>query len=94
MRIWSTIWQIDLKHSENKIHIAPNGLDWNQYKDCTKLARQKEDQAVYIGRITPYKRLEDLVKAWKTVEQEQREAKLVIAGRPDPKYLKKLNLVL
>ena len=82
---------IQLGYPPNLIHIAPNGLDWDQYKDCAQQANHKQDLAAYIGRITPYKRLEDLIKAWKIVEQQLPHAKLVIAGRADPKYLKKLK---
>ena len=81
---------IELGYPEELIQIVPNGLDWNLYRDCTELCKDKEDLAVYVGRITPYKRLEDLVKAWSLAEQEHKDAKLVIAGRAQPKYLKKL----
>ena len=82
---------IELGYPEELVHIVPNGLDWSLYKDCTELYKDKGDLVTYVGRITPYKKLEDLVKAWRTVEQENRGAKLVIAGRAEPKYLKKLT---
>jgi len=82
---------LELGYPEDKVHIAPNGLDWNLYRDCTSLAREKEPTTAYVGRITPYKKLEDLLKAWNLVEKETREARLVIAGRPDPKYLARLR---
>ena len=82
---------IELGYPEELIHIVYNGLDWNLYKDCTELCKDKDDLVAYVGRITPYKRLEDLVKAWRAVEQENRDAELVIAGRAEPKYLKKLT---
>lgn len=82
---------IELGYPRDKIYIVYNGLDWNVYKDCTEQYKDKYNRVVYLGRITPYKRLEDLINAWKLVEQENIDAKLIIAGRPDPKYLKKLN---
>ena len=82
---------INLGYPEELIHIVYNGLDWNTYKDCANLCKDKEDLATYVGRITPYKKLEDLLKAWSTVEQENKDAKLIIAGRAEPKYLKKLK---
>ncbi len=82
---------IELGYLEDRISIIYNGLDWNHYKDCPKLSSHKEDLAAYIGRITPYKRLEDILKAWRTVEQEAPKAKLIIAGRADYKYFKKLK---
>jgi len=85
----------DLGYPPNAVAIVPNGLDWDQYKDCNS---QKRDLVTYMGRITPYKRLEDLLKAWKIVE-ENSDAELIIAGRADPWYsarlaklVKKLNL--
>lgn len=80
-----------LGYPEHLIHIAYNGLDWEKYRDCPSLARDKENLAVYVGRITPYKRLQDLLRAWRHVEQENPEARLAIAGRPDPKYLARLK---
>jgi len=79
-----------LGYPENLIHIVYNGLDWETYKDCANICKNKEDLVTYVGRITPYKRIEDLLKAWKTVEQEHNNAELIIAGRAEPKYLKKL----
>ena len=82
---------VELGYPEERIHIVPNGLDWNTYHDCPSLARDKEDTVAYVGRITPYKRLEDILKAWRRMEQEHPQAKLVLAGRPDRKYLERLK---
>ncbi len=82
---------LELGYPENSIHIVYNGLDWDLYRDCAELCREKDDLVTYVGRITPYKRLEDLVKAWREVEREHSSAKLVIAGRAEPKYLEKLR---
>jgi len=81
---------IELGYPENRIHIVYNGLDWDFYKDCTGLCREKQPLVAYLGRITPYKRVEDVIKAWSQVEPQHPEAKLVMAGRPEPKYLAKL----
>ena len=81
----------ELGYPEHLIHIVYNGIDKARYHDCPALAKRKEDLVTYVGRITPYKRLEDLIKAWRHVEQENREARLVIAGRPDRKYLQRLK---
>ncbi len=80
----------ELGYPQHLIHIVYNGLDWDTYKDCVDLCRDKEDLVVYVGRITPYKKLEDLVKAWRIVEQEYSDASLVVAGRAEPKYLRRL----
>ena len=82
---------VELGYPEHLVTIAYNALDWRKYRQCPELAREKEDLVVYVGRITPYKRLQDLLYAWQTVEQEHPGARLVIAGRPDHKYLERLR---
>ncbi|MET1101605.1 MAG: glycosyltransferase family 4 protein, partial [Pyrodictiaceae archaeon] len=82
---------VGLGYPGEKIHIVHNGLDWSLYKDCTDSYDDKEDLVVYISRITPYKRVEDLVRAWRIVEKEYRSARLVIAGRAEQKYLRRLT---
>ncbi len=81
---------VELGYSENLVHIVYNGLNWNPRKDRGEICEDREDLVVYIGRITPYKRLEDLIKAWRIVERENNSVKLVIAGRAEPKYLRRL----
>ena len=81
---------VELGYPNELIHVVYNGLDWDFYKDCADICRNKEDLVTYVGRITPYKKLEDLLKAWRIVEQEYSDAELVIAGRAEPKYLRKL----
>ncbi len=82
---------LGLGYPPELIHIAPNGLDWSAYRDCPSLARSKEDLVAYVGRIAPYKRLQDLLRAWSLVEREHPEARLEVAGRADPGYLAKLK---
>jgi len=81
-----------LGYPPETIHLALNAIDWDQYRDCPALARDKNpNHVVYIGRIAPYKLLEELLQAWRIIEKENPEAKLTIAGRPDPAYLRKLK---
>jgi len=82
---------VELGYPWDMIYIVYNGIDWELYKGCGELGGEKQDLAVYVGRITPYKRLEDLIRAWSIVEQEERSARLVIAGRAEPRYLEKLQ---
>ena len=82
---------IELGYPEEIIQIVPNGINWELYKNCYKISDEKDETVSYLGRITPYKRLEDLIRAWNIVEKEDKEAELVIAGRPDPKYIKRLK---
>jgi len=78
---------INIGYPTHKIHIVPNGLNSDQYKPGKKTPYP---QICYIGRITPYKKLEDLIKVARILQKEFRSLVLVIAGRAEPKYLKKL----
>jgi len=82
---------LHLGYPRNRICIVYNGLEWALYRNCNKLL-SKKPLVTYIGRITPYKRLEDLIRSWRIVEQKlSSEVKLVIAGRPKIDYLDKLK---
>ena len=81
---------INLGYSEDIIRIIYNGLNWDFYNDCIKYSKIKEDAVAYVGRITRYKNIDLLLRAWYFVEKEEKGVKLIIAGRPDPKYLKQL----
>jgi len=80
---------VELGYPRESICIAYNGLDWSVYSGCSDLCSDKSDTVVYFGRITPYKRIEELIKAWRLVEDET-SARLVVAGRAEPRYLRKL----
>ena len=80
----------NLGYPPEKIRIVYNGIDWEFYKDCGELVKEKAPIITYLGRITPYKRVEDILFAWRYVRQKIPYANLVIAGRPEPKYLEKL----
>jgi D-inositol-3-phosphate glycosyltransferase len=49
-----------------------------------RLGIRKGDGAIlFFGRITPYKGLEYLVKAFRQLRAQNRDCRLIIAGRPD-----------
>jgi len=74
------------------VHVALNAIDWSYYRNCPQLAKSKNPALVtYLGRIAPYKLLEELIIAWKHVEKQNPQACLIIAGRPQPRYLAKLK---
>ncbi len=81
---------LELGYPEDKIHIIMNGLDWAEYGDCLSGAEKNTSHVVYMGRIAPYKLLEELLHAWRLVEDRHPEARLTIAGRPEPRYLLRL----
>jgi glycosyltransferase involved in cell wall biosynthesis len=83
---------LELGYSDHAIRIIYNGVDWDFYKDClTSNSGEKRSMVLYFGRITRYKRIEDLLMAWKIVQSHRQDINLVIAGRPDPKYLNRLK---
>jgi len=78
----------ELGYPRDRITIAYNGLPEDLHQRCPRA--EKKDLVVYIGRIASYKRLHELVEAWKLVELNHPTAQLIIAGRADPRYLRKL----
>jgi len=77
---------ISLGYPPDRIEIVYNGLDLEKIRVYCPREKKYEKLAVYIGRISRYKRIEDLLAAWKLVEERVPEARLVIAGRYDLKY--------
>ncbi len=56
--------------------------------------KSKDPLIVYVGRIKAYKRLDHLIKSFKTVQDKVNNSKLIIAGKGDQKPLKKLSIEL
>lgn len=81
---------LGLGYPGDRIHIVLNGLDWARYGDCGRHAAKDSGHVVYMGRIAPYKLLEELLQAWRLVEERLPEARLTVAGRPEPRYLLRL----
>lgn len=82
---------VELGYPEQAIKIVYNGVDWDYYRDCPSLGDERGCMVLYLGRITKYKGIEDLLLAWKIVEKRVKDARLVIAGRLDYGYLKRLE---
>jgi len=80
----------ELGYPRDRVFIVYNGLDWGIYGDCFKREARRDSLAVYVGRISSYKRLSDLLEAWRMIEAEGGGIGLHIAGRADPRYLRKL----
>jgi len=75
--------------TQNKIVTIYNGIE-KKYKpypvEAQKLKEKLKIQGpvlVYIGRITPYKGVADIIKAYKIVKTEIPNVNLVIGGKPD-----------
>ena len=77
----------------NKVRIIPNGVDTERFKPGLnaeflrrKLGLKKSDKVVlYVGRLTPQKGLEDLIKAVDAVLKSVSNARFVIVGDGDSK---------
>ena len=85
---------VKLGYPKNRISIVYNGVDVEEVRDCDELFNEKEDILLYFGRIIPYKRIEDILLAWEKVRKTVSNAKLIIAGRADSRYLQKLKVML
>ena len=77
------------KIDANKIHILYNGID-AKYRPCPEDAQKlkeclniKGTVLLYLGRITNYKGVEDLITAYKIVKGKKLNLNLVIGGVPD-----------
>lgn len=87
---------IKLGYSPSKIFIVYNGLSEKYCKNGSIANRkncEREPLVLYLGRITPYKKIEDIIFCWRIVERKLPNARLIIAGRPEPAYLSKLKLI-
>jgi len=81
-----------LKINGNNIDIVYNGIDTVFFKHQTS-GRCKTDipRIIYFGRIKRYKRIDDVIKAFKEVKRTLDNVELVIAGKGDAEYLNYLK---
>jgi len=85
------------KTNLNKIFNLYNGID-EKFKPYPKEAKALKEKLnligpvlLYVGRITPYKGVEDIIKAYKIVKKEIPGLNLVIGGKPDYSMKKSYN---
>jgi len=77
------------KTNLNKIYNLYNGIDErfkpypNEAKELKEKLKLKGPVLLYIGRITPYKGVEDIIEAYKMAKNEIPDLNLVIGGKPD-----------
>lgn len=74
----------------NPVAVIPNGIDLPAGGPPNKLG-QRSRQLLFLGRVHPKKGLEDLLYAWRAVQNRFPEWELVIAGPGNPSYLSHLN---
>ncbi|MBU0676661.1 MAG: glycosyltransferase family 4 protein [Verrucomicrobia bacterium] len=70
--------------AHDKVVAIPEGVS-KDYQPVTKIER-REKTILYVGRLDPYKKVEELVKAFGLVLAEVPEARLRIIGPEDVRY--------
>jgi glycosyltransferase involved in cell wall biosynthesis len=78
-----------LNVSPERIRIIPNGVQLPAQADPPAEVRritQGGPFILYVGRRDPYKNLAGLVRAFALVRIQKGDARLVLAGAPDPRY--------
>jgi len=90
---------LKLGQINTKTYVVPNTIDFEIYELYKNRYRISYDPCfLYIGRLVFYKNVHILVKAFKEVSRENREAKLFVVGRGPLEqllrnYIQKQNLV-
>lgn len=65
------------------------------FEPCKKMPKkEKVPTLIYVGRLTPSKRVHDTIKAFAQVRKKLPTAKLWIVGRGDEGYTKKLKHII
>jgi len=83
-----------IKLKSKKIVAVGHGIDTDSFKE-TKDVKREDETILYIGRITPIKRIDCLIEAAKILDGKNIDFRLSIVGSPlfdsDKKYEKKLR---
>lgn len=85
----------DLVHfgmAKKKITVFPMAIDFSPCKVMPK--KEKEPTLIYVGRLTPSKRVIDIINAFIIVRRKFPQAKLWIVGRGEEKYKEKIDMLL
>lgn len=79
---------IEFGFSSDKITILPIGLEKSNMSIV--LPQQKPDvpSFIYVGRYSPYKGIDDVIKAFILFRKSRKTGTLWIVGKPDWKYVK------
>lgn len=73
------------------IECIPVGIDQQESPSHAKAA---EPTFLYVGRLAPSKRVEDIVRAFQGFKQEMHAGKLWLIGEGDPGYTKRVNALI
>lgn len=76
---------------EEKIHLVPNSIAASYF---SKTPLKKRENVVFLGRISPVKNIETLLRAWKKIQKENPEQKLLLVGPEEEEYGKNLRRLI
>ncbi len=80
---------------ENKISYIPNGIPeefFEQKAEKNKKTKEKETKIIFLGRISPIKSLETIIKAFHLIKNKS--ITLEIVGPAEPAYLEYLKSLI
>jgi glycosyltransferase involved in cell wall biosynthesis len=72
------------------IAVIPNAIDTNNFGLPNFEPKKGNRKVGFMGRITPIKNIEYLIKAWSQAEQITKEHELLIIGDGDKRYIDQL----
>ncbi|SOC11319.1 glycosyltransferase involved in cell wall bisynthesis [Ureibacillus xyleni] len=78
---------LELGFSKEKVKVLPEGLDFNPWPTDAFYEKEDTPTFVYVGRMVPYKGIDDALKAFIEVKRNLPDAKLWIIGKPDVNYV-------
>ncbi len=85
---------LKFKNVNKNISYIPNGIDPQRFNKV-KIQKAKYPKILWVGRLDPVKRVEDLLYAMQILKKEVPDAKLTVVGYGrDEKKLKKIKKIL
>ncbi|RUL52006.1 MULTISPECIES: glycosyltransferase family 4 protein [Lysinibacillus] len=78
---------LDLGFQRQKVKVLPEGLDFEPWSKEMFYEKEASPTFVYVGRMVPYKGIDDALKAFIEVKKNLPDAKLWIIGKPDMQYV-------
>lgn len=79
----ATVPDISGEVRKEKIKTIHNGVDTRVYRAKEKLSKSKSNRIIYVGRFDAYKGIDDLIRAFATVQKAAPEAQLHIIGHDE-----------
>jgi glycosyltransferase involved in cell wall biosynthesis len=82
----------DLGVPENRLYVFGSGVNLDVINSVS--VSEKTYDACFMGDLIPRKGILDLIFVWKEVTKELKDGKLVVIGKGDEKYLRKIESVV